>query len=86
MIRLSSESYYDNIARNGDYKFCAESVFIRQNHSIMAQVYSQFGKVRHFGKRSSYITSTVWYVCSNTQLYSVNFGQAHRLAALELAQ
>ena len=38
MIRFSSKGNYNNIAGDGDGKFCAKSVFIRNYYSIVAQV------------------------------------------------
>jgi len=40
MVRFSAKGYYDNIAGNGDGKFCSETVFISKYNSIVAQVNS----------------------------------------------
>jgi len=42
MVRFSAEGYYNNIAGNGDGKFCPKSVFISKYNSIVAQINSKF--------------------------------------------
>jgi len=42
MVRFSSKGDYNNVAGNGDGKFCSETVFISKYHSIVAEVNSQF--------------------------------------------
>jgi len=36
MVRFSTKGYYDNIAGDGDGKFCAKSMFISKYYSVVA--------------------------------------------------
>ena len=84
MVWFSSKGDDNNVARNGDGKFCSKTVFIGKYHSIVAEVNSPFRYVRHFGVRSPFLAQ--YGMCAVTQSYIALFLVSERAGCFALAQ